>query len=211
MLCYIVGVSVHAYVRKCVNVRVCVCIYQLYNYRLAHVSASELEVAMQSGWGWKQPVIKEHSARHVGHGNATPFLVWARKLGLVAEIPQNAAMTRGKRCEEHAVKHYELRTGQVVHRGGHFISSCLGGQQEQYTLGYSPDGIVVASDANNFSKDLIEVKAPFLSTKRASPLDDKVCACFCNVILCVCLLVCLFALCVLARVLVRVVVLKSIC
>ena len=152
-----------------------------------NVGASSLQIAMQAAQGWRNETIKRHTAYYVGHGDNTPFISWARHLKLFPEKESTAAMEYGRAQEPAALAYYARATQQQVHPNGYFIKEL----EQDFILGYSPDGLVVSSLQNGMAKGLVEIKAPFSATKKQSPLSDEVCYFYIHFLF-TCLFVCLF-------------------
>ena len=135
-----------------------------------NVGASSLQIAMQASQGWRSATIKKHTAYYVGKGDNTLFISWARHLKLFPEKESTAAMGYGREQEAPALAYYARATQQQVHPNGYFIKEL----EQDFTLGYSPDGLVVSSPQNGMTKGLVEIKSPYNATKKSSPLSDEV-------------------------------------
>jgi len=139
--------------------------------RTVHVGASGLQVAMLAGQGYRNSTIRSHKAKYVGSGDNTVFVMWGRQLGLIPEKQGTDAMKYGRDQEAIALAHYVRSTQQEVQPNGYFIKEL----EENFTLGYSPDGLVKSSHRNGYTKGLVEIKAPFRADKQATPLNSEVC------------------------------------
>jgi hypothetical protein len=84
----------------------------------------------------------------------------------LADKGASGATTYGKVTERTALEHYCETTGRSVSTGGYFVKKIGNESSGVYKLGYSPDGLVKRSEADNYTKGLVEVKCPFLLKKK---------------------------------------------
>ena len=104
-------------------------------------------------------------------------MLYCIKKNIFKEV-DNKAKRYGRYQEAFAIQHYvDINDFEVYSEQGYFTTTInsVSPPYVEFTMGYTPDGMVCNSEKNPTGKGLVEVKAPYRDDIREIPLTDEVC------------------------------------